>query len=258
MPLKRPFEAGLHRAYKPEGVQIHESLCQYCPIHPANACRHDAVERRHRGRCDGHTYNASTHVLTIPKVAIGAATYSNMLVNVGAIVTPPSGSSPNNTEDTYDPASGNLTVAAVKLGSATYFNVVVHLTGMVSVGSVTGADTYDGTHLTVASVQLANSTYTNVELAVGLSNIVQLTGGMPGAGQDQYIASLGRLYIPAVQVGATVHTNVALNVTAGNIVPTSAGGTCRADRPGQRRPAQLLCCRYLSHQRCLKQCCQYG
>jgi hypothetical protein len=170
------------------------------------------------------SYNTSTHVLTIPKVAIGAATYSNMMVNVGTIVSPPSGTSPNSSEDSYDPASGQLTVAAVKVGSNTFFNAVVNVTGMVSVGSVTGADTYDGTHLTVASVQLANAAYTNVVLAVGFSNIVQLAGGMPTAGQDQYNAALSRLFIPAVQVGSTVHTNVTLFVTAANIVHVGGGG----------------------------------
>jgi hypothetical protein len=244
MPLKPDFKFGPHRACKSrENKSMKDSTRDFRHVWLILAAVLSLAGAATAYATD--TYNTSTHVLTIPKVAIGAATYSNMIVNVGTIVSPPSGTSPNSSEDSYDPASGQLTVAAVKVGNNTFFNVVVNVTGMVSVGSVTGADTFDGTHLTVASVQLANAAYTNVVLAVGLSNIVQLAGGMPSAGQDQYVP------------GAPVHSRRSGRqhspykrdfICDGGKHSARRRRWHHPDLPGKRRPAQLLCGGHVSHQ----------
>jgi hypothetical protein len=67
--------------------------------------------------------------LTIPTLVIGNATYSNVVVTVGSILSGPAGSTPIGTVDTYNPANGQLTVQAVTLGPNTLYNVVVTVSG---------------------------------------------------------------------------------------------------------------------------------
>src|SRR5208282_5537730 len=67
-------------------------------------------------------------VLTMPSLAIGSATYSNVVVNVGNIVSGPTGSFPYGptgiatdvTVDSYDPGTNELTVQSVRSGGTTY------------------------------------------------------------------------------------------------------------------------------------------
>ena len=162
------------------------------------------------------SYDLGTHQLTMPTLTIGAATFSNTVVTVHGIITGPSGTSRNGTVDAYDPATKYLTVEAVTLSgtSNTFYNVVTDLTALDSIGSVTGADTYDGTYLTVANVQLGSTVYTNVVVPVSLSNIVKLEGGMPLAALDTYDPATGYLTIAAVSVGGRVYTNVVTTVGA--------------------------------------------
>ncbi len=164
-------------------------------------------------------YNGAT--LTIPSVTIGGATYSNMVVTVGGIVSGPVGSAPYTSVDSYNPANGELTVPAVTLGGATYYNVVVIVNTLVSVGSVTGADSYAGGTLSIPAVLVGDAAYT-AQITVG--GIVGVSGGMPGATLDNYDFATGVLSIPAVEFGGSVYTNV--SVTVGTIKYASAiGGT---------------------------------
>ena len=101
-----------------------------------------------------------------------------MVVTVGDIVSGPTGTSPNGNLDS-DTETNQLTVQSVTLGSATYYNVVVTVAGLVSIGAVSGADSYDGAGLTISFVQFDGTVYDGVIVSVGLGNIVSLSGGMP-------------------------------------------------------------------------------
>lgn len=164
------------------------------------------------------TYNASTRQLTIPSLAIGAATYSDVVVTVGNVLKPPSGSAPDGSTDSFNPSNGQLTVQAVVVGSTTYYNVVASVAGLVSIGAVTGADTYDGTDLAIGRVQAGGTTYHNVVIRPG--TIIRVAGGMPTYAVDTFNAPTDEVAIPAVQVGSHVYTNVL--ITAAGVV--SIGG----------------------------------
>src|SRR5450631_160929 len=105
--------------------------------------------------CTAGSYGADIYDgtnLTIPSVTIGSATYSNMVVVVGTIVSGPTGAAPNSSGDFYNPANNQLTIAAVSYGPSTYYNVVITVKSLVSIGGTAGADTYDGITLTIPSV----------------------------------------------------------------------------------------------------------
>ena len=168
------------------------------------------------------TYDFGSKQLTAPAVTIGNAIYSNVVFGISGVVSGPSGSTPGGSADSYNPANGQIAIPAVSVGGKTYYNVVATVGSLVSIGSVTGADSFNGTDLTVASVQVGSRVYSNVVLAVSIKNVVSLASGVPTAIRDQYDPSTGRLFIPAVQVGSRVYTNVTLTATLGNIV--SIGG----------------------------------
>jgi acid phosphatase len=161
--------------------------------------------------------------LSIPTATIGNATYSNMVVTVGRIVSGPVGSSPDAGEDSYDAASNQLTIPAVTFGGTTYFNVVVTVGALVSIGAVTGTDSFDGTDLHIVSVLDGTVSYAGVVISVG--QLIGVGGGMPAYTQDQYQAASNQLLVPVVvdAVDGRIYTNV--TITAGRIVsgPVGAG-----------------------------------
>jgi hypothetical protein len=167
--------------------------------------------------------------LNIPVLEIGSALYLNVVVTVGDIVSPPSGTVPNGTEDNFDPATDQLTVPAVMVGSNTYFNVIVSVTALQSIGSVIGADNYDGAQLGISSVQVGNATYPDAIITVG--DIDTVAGGMPRAIRDEYNPASGQLSIAAVEVSGRVYTNVV--ITVGNIL--SVGGDQPITVPAQQQ-----------------------
>lgn len=170
------------------------------------------------------TYGPQASELQIPSLGLGTgnATYSNVVVNIGAIITPPSGTSPNGTKDIYNPSNNQLTVPAVKVGSTNYYNAVVTVANLVSIGSASNVDTFNGTHLTIPFVQVGPTAFYDVGLAVSLANVVAVNGGLPSALWDQFNASTSQLTIPAVQFGSKVYTNVVLNVGLSDVVSTGA------------------------------------
>ncbi len=163
------------------------------------------------------TFATANGQLTIPILAIGNAVYSDVVVTVGKIISGPTGTSANGSVDSFDPANSELTVQSVTVGSTTYHNVVVQVTHLVSIGSVAGADSYNGADLVIASVQDGSSTYKNVDVTVG--GVVGVKGGMPAATQDVY--ANGQLTIAAVEFAGAVYTNVV--VTVGSIVAVQGG-----------------------------------
>jgi 6-phosphogluconolactonase (cycloisomerase 2 family) len=169
------------------------------------------------------SYDPATMVLTMPTLAIGSASYSNVQVTVGRLVTPPSGSSASGSVDRYDPVSGRLTVQSVTLNNQTYYNVVVTVQSLGSIGSVSGADSYSGGDLAVSTVGVANAYYVDVVLAASAGNIVGVGGGMPLEAVDVFSPSTGLLSVPAIQAFGHVYTNVTLKVGLTDVV--SVGGT---------------------------------
>jgi hypothetical protein len=159
-------------------------------------------------------YNAG--VLSIPTLTIGTETYADVVVTVGSIISGPIiGSTPLGTADSFDTTKQLLTIPTVKVGTTDYFNVVVKVSDVVSIGSVTGADSFDGTYLTIPNVQvLGGSAYKNAVVTV--KSIDRVAGGMPMLAQDEYIRETNQLIIPTVQANGKVYTNVV--VTVGEIL----------------------------------------
>ena len=162
-------------------------------------------------------YDPGTRQLSLSSVQIGDATYTNLVVMVASIASPPTGFSAYGTVDTYDPAGNLLTVQSVTVGANTYYNAVVSPGALLSIGSVTGGDTYDATtsELTIPSVNvLGGSTYRNVAIRVG--GIISVGHGLPGIPQDLYVPSSRLLLIPVVEAYGRIYTNVV--VTVGSVV----------------------------------------
>ena len=159
-----------------------------------------------------NTFVSSGRQLTVPLAQIGGAIYSNMVVTVDKIVSGPSGAMPQaDTVDSYDPSNKQLTVPSVAFGGQTLYGVVGTVSGLVSIGSVRGADSFDGTYLTIPAVQLqGGGTYLNVVIVPG--PILSIAGGMPQAVVDQYNLQNKQLLIPAVTYQGRVYTNVTITV----------------------------------------------
>jgi hypothetical protein len=156
------------------------------------------------------TYNSVNNELTIPAVTIGNATYSNMAITIGGVLSGPSGTSPYGGQDTYNPGTRQLTIPSVLVGARTLFNVIVMEATLVSIGSVSGVDSYDGTHLSIPFVQVGGALYNNVIITVG--NIVSVAGGMPTAAEDEFDSAARQLAIPAVQFDGKIYTNVVIAI----------------------------------------------
>jgi hypothetical protein len=170
--------------------------------------------------CGATAYGADSYSagkLTIPTLVIGNATYSNVVVTVGGIMSGPAGSSPVGTVDTYNPANGQLTIQAVTLGAATVYNVVVSVSGLVSIGSVSGADTYDG-HTVTAAIFLSFVTY-STHVTFTPTGAPTIAGGMPAALYDTLSGST--LSIPVLAYAGHVFTNISVPVTQGSAVASN-------------------------------------
>ena len=157
------------------------------------------------------TDHYSQDLLQIPSLSIGSATYTNVVLAVGNIISRPVGPAPlGGTHDVYYPSTGELYVPEVVVGNATYFNVVAGVSGVVSLGAASGVDTFDGTQLHLAYVTAGNTTYADVVVTIG--TIEYVSGGMPGGTQDYYDPASKGLSIPALSAGGRVYTNVNLTV----------------------------------------------
>ncbi len=166
--------------------------------------------------CSAAAHAADTYVaglLSVPSLTIGGATYSNLVLTVGSVISGPTGTAPLGAQDSYDIPTGQLTVPSVMVGNHPYYNVVVGVGSLVSVGSVNGADTSNGLQLSIPSVIVGGIDYTNVMATVG--RVIEVAGGMPAIAEDQYDLTTGLLTIAAVQVaGGQVFTNVTVSVAS--------------------------------------------
>jgi mono/diheme cytochrome c family protein len=192
---------------------------------PAIAFAILATAARLAGATD--SYDPAGRTLSVPSFTVGSVTYTNAVMAIDAIVTPPHGAGPDGSADTYDPVSGQLTVPAVTVtgSSATYFNVVVTVRGLDSIGAVSGADVYKNGYLAAASVQAGGASFSNVILAVTPQRLVAVHGGMPADAVDHYDGANSQLSIPAVEVGGKVYTNVVITAAAADIVSTGPPAT---------------------------------
>lgn len=90
-----------------------------------------------------------------------------MAVSIAGIISGPAGTSGDAAEDSYDPDNQEITVPTVSVGATTYHNVVDTVGSLVSIGSVTGADTYSAPLLSIAAVLVGSTIYNNVVVMVG-------------------------------------------------------------------------------------------
>ncbi len=150
--------------------------------------------------------------LTLPSVSIGGATYSDMVITVGGIVSGPTGTSAESGGDVYNPATNRMAISEALVNATTFHNVVITVGSLVSIGGVEGADIFDGTDLAISSVQVGGTIYSNVIISLGA--LVSVKGGMPSAIRDQYNLSNHQLLIPAVEFNGNVYTNVTITVGA--------------------------------------------
>jgi hypothetical protein len=164
--------------------------------------------------CGVQAYGADSYSagrLTMPTLVIGNATYSDVVVTVGGILSGPAGTAPIGAVDTYNPANGQLTVQAVTLGGNTLYNVVVSVSGLVSIGSVSGGDTYDG-HTATSAIFLYFTTYMT-HVAFTPTGAPTIAGGMPSALYDSLNG--GILSIPVLTYAGHVFTNISVPATEG-------------------------------------------
>ncbi len=176
------------------------------------------------------TYTPGNHELSIATVVTGNASYSNLVVTVGTIVSGPNGTAPQASQDTYNPINNQLTVPAVAVGANSYFNVVATISGVNSIGGVTGADIYNPANgqLNIPYVQIGSTVYENAVVTV--ANIISVKNGMPQNIRDQYDVMSRQLSIPGVlDLGNNqVYTNVVITVgqvlSVGGSIGSSGGG----------------------------------
>ena len=155
-------------------------------------------------------YDLTTGQLNIASLTIGSVAYSNLVVTVGSIDTPPSGTAPYHLQDLYSPPLAQLYVAEVSVGNKTYYNAEATITGLVSVGSAAGADSYSGGVLNLPAIRVGSTVYQNVSVTVG--SVVSYTLDMPRFGLDSYDPVSKQLSMSAVVVGAALYTNVVVTV----------------------------------------------
>ncbi len=154
----------------------------------------------------------SPNILNVPTLRVGSATYSDVVLTLRAVVAAPSGRSPNGAEDIFDPVTRELTVPTVRVGKKTYFNVIVAVAHLTSIGSVNGADTFDGASLTIPYMLIGTTPYYNVLLPLSLSDGARVFGGLPRVTWDQFDPTSNKLAIPAIKFGDQIYTNVILDV----------------------------------------------
>jgi hypothetical protein len=183
------------------------------------------------------TFDPPSNRLNIPSVLVGGARYSNVVVTPGQVLSV-LGGTPSASMDSYYPASNQLAIPSVMVNGVTYTNVLITVGNLLSVGSVLGADSYNGAQLSISSVQLpGGAVYNNAVITVG--SIIGVGGGMPTDVRDSYNPANKQLFIPSVQVlGGRAYTNVTISLGTIVSVPirsrfddASVAGLCYSTTP---------------------------
>ncbi len=169
------------------------------------------------------TYNAVTDQLTIARLDLTPYTtppsYPEPLILSGVVIKPGTviridGGGPfGSTDYLLAVAQGQplqLFAPAVVSGSTTYANVTATIAGVVSVGSLTGGNNYDGTYLYIPAVQVGSQTYRHVVVTV--ASVDGVADGLPTTTMDTYTSSSNSLTIAAVEYRGRAYTNVTATV----------------------------------------------
>lgn len=158
------------------------------------------------------TYNVATKQLTSPELVYGNATFWNVVLTPGKVLGIGGGAA-RGYWDAYAyilPTGFELLVPTVTAGATTVTNVTATIASMSSVGSISGADNYDGTYLYIPAVTAYGSRFSNAVITV--AHVDGMAGGFPAAEIDSYNSATGQLSIPAIQVGEKAYTNVTVSV----------------------------------------------
>ena len=151
--------------------------------------------------CSAAAHAADTYVaglLSVPSLTIGGATYSNLVLTVGSVISGPTGTAPLGSPGQLRYSHGPTDSAQRHGRKPPVLQRGRRSRSLVSVGSVNGADTSNGLQLSIPSVIVGGIDYTNVMATVG--RVIEVAGGMPAIAEDQYDLTTGLLTIAAVQV----------------------------------------------------------
>jgi len=108
--------------------------------------------------------------------------------------------------------------------------VTITVKTLVSIGSVEGVDTFDGTQIIIPTVQLPNGAVFNTGI-VRVGRIISTGGGMPHYIRDVFDLGTFQLTIAAIQFKGKVYTNAVVSASyatvaaAGIPVPSVVGDT---------------------------------
>ena len=119
------------------------------------------------------------------------------------------------------PTGFELIAPSVMVGATTITNVSATIASMNAVGSVIGADSYDGHYLYIPRVSVSGKRFSNAVITI--SHVDGLANGFPAAQQDSYNTANGQLSIPEVQVGEKAYTNATVSV--GTVVSVNGSGS---------------------------------
>ena len=169
------------------------------------------------------SYDASSNTLTIPLVNVNNTYYSNVKINVGAVVSIGSKSSSAPAYDTYNAATNELTIPEVVVGSSTYYNVVITVGPILSVGaSCATAAACTPSTTTTASIYATPATYATAiqtNYAAGtLSSASALTARSRYLISDSATQSTSANYL---QIGNTYSATSGYAVEAGSITSSA-------------------------------------
>jgi hypothetical protein len=169
------------------------------------------------------SYDASSNTLTIPLVNVNNTYYSNVKINVGAVVSIGSKSSSAPAYDTYNAATNELTIPEVVVGSSTYYNVVITVGPILSVGaSCATAAACTPSTTTTASIYATPATYATAiqtNYAAGtLSSASALTARSRYLISDSATQSTSANYL---QIGDTYSATSGYAVEAGSITSSA-------------------------------------
>ena len=169
------------------------------------------------------SYDASSNTLTIPLVNVNNIYYSNVKINVGAVVSIGSKSSSTPAYDTYNAATNELTIPEVVVGSSTYYNVVITVGPILSVGaSCATAAACTPSTTTTASIYATPATYATAiqtSYAAGtLTSASALTARSRYLISDSATQSTSANYL---QIGDTYSATSGYAVEAGSITSSA-------------------------------------
>jgi len=165
--------------------------------------------------------------LTIPQVAVGNTTYTNVIITVGSLVGV-AGGTPTASFDTYDSATGLLTIPSVQVDGSTYTNVTITVGSVISVGGSFSSRNYPvvDTHAHIdptTSLDLGVTTALEIMQRNGITHTILMSPPRPttaGLDAQDLVASINghqdKLFVSAggAALNGIIQTTSAQSVTA--------------------------------------------